>query len=424
MICIKRHRILTAVICIFLVLVIAFGLTVRLKVEAVAATLTMVGATVVALLSCYGIHVLNTSDGIGDGTLFDSVGSAIQSTNGDLFTDLVSAYIENGVQRILVTENIKSWLSGCFSWWSDLFKSDDTVDVSYDYSNCETVFDGKTYYWSDVLDFHFSNLRENTIGFSIGTSYSINGHSFKIITRDGGDTLYFLRDGQYIYVQRYYWSDDDNYKGKVHFFLTDLDYVYPELYMYSSYVPSESFYCPDDWNNIQLCVPAVNGFEFLLGSSIDSLYETGDTLELTYPGIVTSPDDIIDSVSTSVTTGTDICDLTISTDVGEIEPELPENVPSNLPSLSGLFITKFPFSIPWDVYSIFTLLDAEPEAPHFSVDLMEPLKDRVDFEEDTGIELDMEDERFEVIGTVIRWGVLISFLLGLAFATKKLIWTA
>lgn len=93
-----------------------------------------------------------------------------------------------------------------------------------------------------------------------------------------------------------------------------------------------------------------------------------------------------------------------------------------LDTLGTIFITKFPFSIPWDVAAAISLLNAEPEAPNWTIDLMMPLKDRVDFQGDTSIHIDMSN--YPLVGQISRWTCIIGFCFALALGTKRLIWGA
>ncbi len=92
-------------------------------------------------------------------------------------------------------------------------------------------------------------------------------------------------------------------------------------------------------------------------------------------------------------------------------------------SLGALMITKFPFSIPWDVYKAIKLLAAPPVTPRWEVDFMEPLADNVGgFPGDTTIVIDFSE--YEIVGIVTRWTSTIMFIYALASGTKRLLWTA
>ncbi len=123
-------------------------------------------------------------------------------------------------------------------------------------------------------------------------------------------------------------------------------------------------------------------------------------------------------------------DLAASAEIVDeaVEPEEPDPpmvpvVPSGLDKLGAALTSRFPFSIPWDVYKGVTLLAAPPKAPYFEVDFMAPIAYRVGgWKGSTKIVLDMSE--YEIIGQVCRWTSTIGFCLMLATGTKRLIWTA
>lgn len=135
-------------------------------------------------------------------------------------------------------------------------------------------------------------------------------------------------------------------------------------------------------------------------------------------------DDIAAAVAAGIAAGT----FTASATVEAVEPIPGGNGDIDglgLPSLGALLTTRFPFSIPWDVHAVVSMLSAEATAPYWQVDLMAPLKSRgKKFAGDTTITIDLTGDRWAVIGQVSRWGTLIGFCFALAIATKRLIWTA
>jgi len=102
-------------------------------------------------------------------------------------------------------------------------------------------------------------------------------------------------------------------------------------------------------------------------------------------------------------------------------PEAVEDVRNAIgrQNLKALFFSKFPFCLPWDLKAAFALLAAPAEAPHWEIDLYEPLRDRVQFAGDTSIEIDMGD--YPVVGQVFRWTSTIGFCIALIALTRHLI---
>ena len=91
--------------------------------------------------------------------------------------------------------------------------------------------------------------------------------------------------------------------------------------------------------------------------------------------------------------------------------------------LGGMMITKFPFSIPWDVAKSVQLLAAPPVPPRWEVDFLAPLSGKVGgWKGDTTVVL--EFSQFETIAGFMRWLLTIGFCCSLAIGTKRLLWTA
>ncbi len=156
-----------------------------------------------------------------------------------------------------------------------------------------------------------------------------------------------------------------------------------------------------------------------LNTSVDSMSEsqvlsipTTDTADNTVAAAVagTLADTATVTDGTTTETETTVGDLTLTQ--------------SGIDSLGALMITKFPFSIPWDFARAVGLLAAEPEAPHWEIDLYEPIAHRVggSWAGDTTIEIDFAD--YEILGSLCRWVTTIIFCAGLAMGTKRLLWTA
>ena len=122
-------------------------------------------------------------------------------------------------------------------------------------------------------------------------------------------------------------------------------------------------------------------------------------------------------------------DLAASAEAVEAQPEQPpeEDIKDidglGLPALGAALITRFPFSIPWDIAKGIQLLAAPAKAPYFEVDFFEPIADRVGgWQGSTKIVLDFS--QFEILGQLSRWTSTVGFCLMLAGATKRFIWTA
>lgn len=105
------------------------------------------------------------------------------------------------------------------------------------------------------------------------------------------------------------------------------------------------------------------------------------------------------------------------------DEEKPDLNGLGLPALGAALVTRFPFSIPWDVVKAIKLVAAPAEAPRWEVDFLAPIAGRVGgWKGSTKVVIDMGE--YPIIGQVCRWTSMIGFCLILASGTKKLIWTA
>ena len=94
---------------------------------------------------------------------------------------------------------------------------------------------------------------------------------------------------------------------------------------------------------------------------------------------------------------------------GKLPPGLP---PMTLPEI--LFKTKFPFSLPWDLYCLFVGLYAEPVAPKFDI----PFKfERLGI--DYTITIDISE--YEEFANLSRMSLSVIFVIALILLSRKLI---
>lgn len=155
----------------------------------------------------------------------------------------------------------------------------------------------------------------------------------------------------------------------------------------------------------------------------------GETLKLNLvnPAIDT-PDALTDIVIGGIQAG----DLTADAEIVDAvdvpidppaEPTAPDIDGLGLPALGAALVSRFPFSIPWDIARGVQLLAAPAKAPYWELDLFAPISYRVGgWQGDTTIVIDFSE--FDVIGQLCRWMSTIGFCLLLASGTKRLIWTA
>ena len=109
------------------------------------------------------------------------------------------------------------------------------------------------------------------------------------------------------------------------------------------------------------------------------------------------------------------------------EDNPPEDIDDlGLPDLGYALTTRFPFSIPWDIYRGLKLLKAPARTPKFSVDFFGPISGVVGgWKGSTELVIDFGYyPEMEMIGKICRWTSMLGYCLFLASATKRFIWTA
>jgi len=177
-----------------------------------------------------------------------------------------------------------------------------------------------------------------------------------------------------------------------------------------------------DWDNTQtgmkdISIPLEND---QVGLPQITAQVGSDTIGLSVPtGILEDIKTLTPTdVKTQDLTGVNVSDTSISvTQEGVTDfPADYTNTDETTKDLKALIMTKFPFCLPWDLVNAIKLIAAEPEAPAFRIDLLEPIGHAglavIDF--------DMQD--YQLVGQVIRWVSLVEFSFMLILATRKLIW--
>lgn len=143
---------------------------------------------------------------------------------------------------------------------------------------------------------------------------------------------------------------------------------------------------------------------------------------MTVPTTLTSPEAVI-TASQAQTLPQALGTTTVANP--NPDPPTSDYKPSQarIQSLGAIFITKFPFCVPWDFKNAVSLLAAPAEAPHWEVDFYAPISNRVGgWHGNTSIEIDLSD--YEGLAALVRWFETIIFCAGLIVGTKRLIWTA
>lgn len=160
---------------------------------------------------------------------------------------------------------------------------------------------------------------------------------------------------------------------------------------------------------------------------LDYAGTAGNTLDLEYEYVEDTNVDTGTDTETGEGTGTD---AETGTQTGSLTLEnvaadsLVEVAPETMlqdDTLMGLFISKFPWCIPFDLYFAISAFAADPVAPEFEVNLFEGVSwEGLDL---SGTEMTLSFEAFEKVAAVTRWSTLIVFCAGLAMITKRMIWS-
>lgn len=95
-----------------------------------------------------------------------------------------------------------------------------------------------------------------------------------------------------------------------------------------------------------------------------------------------------------------------------------------LPDLGAALTSRFPFCIPWDFVNVYKSLNATAQCPIIDVDLFPAaFKSKIGVLGNTSFTINFGDPKYSTFITLIHWGSLVGFVLALALATKRLIWT-
>lgn len=96
---------------------------------------------------------------------------------------------------------------------------------------------------------------------------------------------------------------------------------------------------------------------------------------------------------------------------------------SNFPNLNlpSSYIKKFPFCLPWDMYSCVQLFKADPVTPKFTVQFIKCKIFNQNIDQSITIDVGQFDKD-GTIGNICRWFSRIITIIGLIFITRKLIW--
>ena len=185
-----------------------------------------------------------------------------------------------------------------------------------------------------------------------------------------------------------------------------------------------------DWINANAATVKGSAIDAAQPGAIDiPVDDTGDRATIiTIPGLdteIASINDLLQQILDKLAANEMAATGTVAQQPTPEQPD--EDKPDlnglGLPALGAALVTRFPFSIPWDVVKGIKLVAAPAEAPRWEVDFLEPISGRVGgWKGSTKVVIDMGE--YPIIGQLCRWTSMIGFCLILASGTKKLIWTA
>lgn len=345
----------------------------------------------------------------------------------------------NGQGRVIIPSAAAKKLASFASWVASKYGTKAGMNqVYYTHDSYVTLGDGRKLYFSEMV--FAGDGSEPTVS------------SFGSIFEASADLPIVFSSGSYIaspyvgssgnHVIKFISSDSNVVINPSFYILPKFTFALYSNYMYLFwYYPDRDAWIYANWVNIS----NPSGSKYF---PIDDVISADESLALDVAETITIPEGLTDGQSVALDVGAtgsmsiqDILqgildailagDLAASAEIVDeaVEPvdppagELPDVDGLGLPALGAALTSRFPFSIPWDVYKGVTLLAAPPKAPYFEVDFMAPIADRVGgWQGSTKIVLDFSE--YEIIGQVCRWTSTIGFCLMLATGTKRLIWTA
>lgn len=355
--------------------------------------------------------------------------------NADGYNDYIVDAATTGQAVYDVATGAYQWVSRIadedLQWWRDYIHSHYTAGENY------ATFGG-----SETTS--ISNVAYEYVVTAIVT-YTANGYNWECDMLSDGINLY--KDGSLVYdtyndVEQYGYKFQGSYfyvegfiSGSWNLMLMEFAdtnpnitidntvttdtgvYVDPDIYNDNTYTPTNSKTGEPDIPCDVYPAPGDTTGDITLadGTGLDV------DLEQTISDVVgKNPDYVLDKDIVGVPELVQVPDLTLNPDEAVNDTQTAENAMTadeTQTSLKGLFISKFPFCIPWDLANAFKLISAPAEAPHFEIDFLAPLDDTVHFQGSTEIDFDMAD--YPLIGQVCRWCFTIEFCIALMLATRK-----
>lgn len=162
--------------------------------------------------------------------------------------------------------------------------------------------------------------------------------------------------------------------------------------------------------------PIAGFLEYILAGQVSLT----DTIEAGITGVIDGIGDIAGTLTGGITSSLTDIQSSISTLTAPATETINLDPVKNIPKV---LFTKFPFSIPWDLYNVYNLMATDNRSPpEFLLGIQMSKSTTLSSLGAGDINMEVKLENYEQIAGIIRVGELLLFVLGLIFATKKLIW--
>jgi len=162
--------------------------------------------------------------------------------------------------------------------------------------------------------------------------------------------------------------------------------------------------------------PIAGFLEYILAGQVSLI----DAIEAGLTDVVDGIGDISGTLTGGITSSLTDIQSSISTLTAPASESINLDPVKNIPKV---LFTKFPFSIPWDLYNVYDLMATDNRSPpEFSLGIPMTKSPALAVYGVGDINMNVKLENYEEIFGIIRVGELLLFVIGLIFATKKLIW--
>lgn len=148
--------------------------------------------------------------------------------------------------------------------------------------------------------------------------------------------------------------------------------------------------------------------------------DIGDVIDTGLDSVIDGIGDIAGTLTGGITSSLTDIQSSLSTLTGPATETINLDPVKNIPKV---LFTKFPFSIPWDLFNVYNLMATDNRTPpEFSLGIPITNSPTLSTFGVGDIDMVVKLENYDQVFGIIRVGELLLFVIGLIFATKKLIW--